>query len=272
LHHSARLFHDARPWERIKNTNPLTVLALDGKGGSKLYFVVIAGFGSWNSRGLHFCRSFKDLNVAIKEGKCSVEDNVLVFFNYVHTPFRTLDHIAELGLEISTKDGSEGTNSYPCWRKLSKGPALMTTEGFLQAIRDPSNQEDILPLMYATMAVAKFSQFCGEGPDTAVGRPTLAIPTGKLNFDVSEDDSDVVMAEAECLVLENREQYSCDIDSSEYLAGLSIGETRCCNYCQKRERLVKEETGKLLQSCSRCRAIQYCSRVCQDVDWTRHRN
>ena len=42
-----------------------------------------------------------------------------------------------------------------------------------------------------------------------------------------------------------------------------------CNFCSKTEKAVGEVS---LSTCSRCRAVRYCSSKCQKADWMAHKN
>jgi len=81
----------------------------------------VAGNGSWDARGIHFHHSCNDMieigrsRHTQKVAPSNFESYTLMYFGRLSTSFRLLDHIEELDLPISRKDGADGENSYPLW-------------------------------------------------------------------------------------------------------------------------------------------------------------
>jgi hypothetical protein len=57
LFRAAKTFHQARPWEVLANHQPLTVTVPAStdpqETNTRTFFIVVAGRGSWEGRGIH---------------------------------------------------------------------------------------------------------------------------------------------------------------------------------------------------------------------------
>ena len=186
LFKASKIFHDARPWELISNWYPLIVTVPDlfdhdnegmtksvqemaavpvGSGPTRTFVVVVAGNGSWDGRGLHFFKSWHDMLTAAcgAPRRPDFASDSLQYMSRAGTPFRTLNHIEELGLEVSTNGGTVD-DAYPNWFHHTLDPSMSNflAEG-VTMYTNPPRLEDIPAMAVATMAITKFAnnpRFC----------------------------------------------------------------------------------------------------------------
>jgi hypothetical protein len=280
LFRASALYHDARPWELISNFKPLTIRVPDlvGGGPAKTWYVIVAGNGSWDGRGLYFYKSWNDLLISgsreRRRGR-KLDQTVLQYFNRTQTPFQTLTHIEELGLDISTNDGADGETTYPCWFWTTTfgSDICDTNPAFTRTYHNtPPKLEDIPSLALATMVVAKFvtdPRRLIYADEDERGRPITAIPVGEVPIllDLSEEGKGIVVATLECRQIRPGDFQA---DMKTYMETMSIGDMTMCNFCQKPNYLIKRD-GEQLNACSRCTKVEYCSKQCQCSDWKRHK-
>ena len=256
LFRASALYHDARPWELISNFKPLTIRVPDLVSGGPMetWYIIVAGNGSWDGRGLYFYKSWNDLLISgSRESRAGrkLDQTVLQYYDRTQTPFQTLNHIEELGLDISTNDGVDGETAYPCW---------FWTTTFASDLRDsnpdfdftriyhntPPKLEDITSLALATMAVTKFvtdpRRLIYTDEDER-GRPRTSIPIGEIPIalDLSEEGKGTVVATLECHQLRSGDFQA---DTKRYMETMSIGDTKKCNFCQKPKHLAKSDGGE----------------------------
>mmetsp|Transcript_10057 Transcript_10057/g.26389 ORF Transcript_10057/g.26389 Transcript_10057/m.26389 type:complete len:303 (-) Transcript_10057:96-1004(-) len=273
LYRASARFHDAAPWERLTSNQPLRVrVAPHGgdSGAARIWYVAISGNGSWEGRGLHFYGSMRDLvHAATTTGAEPVEQTILQFFGRGSTPFQALNHVEELGLEVSRKDGCEGEKSYPHWYRTTVTLAEMSRQmmfnlEFVRTFQNtPPRHGDLGSLTLSTLAITqlvtdprRFVYATATGTATAVG---------ELSFMV--DGTNVTV---EILRLNDPRALMMYVNDPAYLETLSIGDLKKCNFCRKPKALLTEQ-GLQLLACSRCKPIDYCAKQCQTADWPRHK-
>jgi hypothetical protein len=280
LFRASALYHDARPWDLISNSKPLTIRVpdlVDG-GPMKTWYIVVAGHGSWDGRGLYFYKSWNNLLISSSREKRAgrnLDQTVLQYYDRTQVPFQTLTHIEELGLDISTNDGADGETAYPCWYWTSTfaSDIIDSNPDFARTyFNTPPKLEDTPSLALATMAVAKFvtdPRRLIYADEDEKGRPRTAIPIGEIPIllDLSEEGKGTVVVSVEV-----HEVRPGDFQANMklYMESMSIGDTKMCNFCQKPKHLTKKDGGQLM-ACSRCMKIEYCSKKCQSIDWKRHK-
>ena len=285
-------FQDGRSWELISNWDPLVVTVPDlfdhaNEGVTKsaqqmgpvpvnrpprTFVVIVSGNGAWDFRGLHFYNSWHDMMTAGCGAPMypTFACNSLQYQQRTSTPFRTLDHMDELGLEVSTNGGTED-DSYPNWHHHKTLPTIRKDMKEKVAMwSNPPPTKDIPALALATMAITKFAsipnycqatdrgtRFVANAVQIEIDLTAEGRPAGSVIATVQRRDSQDTRGPQNQWTKE-------EMDDT-----MSAGKGNC-NFCQKPKGILKRE-GKKLKACGRCDAIYYCSKPCQQSDWIRHK-
>mmetsp|Transcript_5279 Transcript_5279/g.6784 ORF Transcript_5279/g.6784 Transcript_5279/m.6784 type:complete len:568 (+) Transcript_5279:127-1830(+) len=282
-------FHDARPWEKLSNLDVLILTVPDIFDHDELgtrksvqeicqdellegrppitYVAVVAGNGSWHARGVHFYKSWSDMQIVASGQIAPLQSSSqsFMFFQRVLTNFQILDYIEELGIEVSASGGTRD-ESYPICFSSDKNSLKETSMG--SWIEVPPPKEEVPAMALATMAITKFAaneEYCWEKGKNEVFH-CIDDPV-EIDIDLTGEGrpagSVVVKIEYHCNTHINM------MTPDEMEATMSKGEDSC-NFCQKPKAVVKRE-GNRLSTCSRCKKINYCSKQCQRNDWIRHK-
>ena len=289
---ACREFHDARPWENMSNFDVLTITVPDlydhdDLGSRKsaaeairmepllnrppiTYVAVVAGNGSWDARGVHLYKSWSDMVAVSTNVSAPIEkdSHSFMFFKRWLIPFKTLDYIEELGLDISSTGGTVD-DAYPLLFSTKSGRHNGSTMvNMLAKLSTPPPKEEIPSMSLATMAITKFAtskEYCWRKKKNEVIHCTQE-PV-EIDIDLTSEGRPAGSVVAK---VQYRWNTHTSMMSVEAMDNTMSGGKDSCNFCQKPKAVLKREE-KTLRTCSRCQAIYYCSRQCQRNDWIRHK-